>query len=139
MSTTKYKDLLRAKNLKATKSRLSVLGILGKQKRPLDIEMIRNKLGDTCPNNVTLYRMMEDLSGAGIVRQIDLRQGRAFFELMPQDDHHHIVCVSCEKVEDIHGCILGGEIDKTLHKSKNFDTLVDHVFEIFAICKDCKG
>jgi len=81
---------------------------------------------------------MDDLTAVGIVRQIDLRQGRAFFELMPQDDHHHIVCVTCKKVEDIHGCVLETHINQVVSRSVHFDTQIDHVFEVFALCNDCK-
>ncbi len=139
MNQRDHKKILREKKLKATKSRLAVLQVLESQRQPLDIEAIKTHLTDTRPNNVTLYRMMEDLSRVGIVRQIDLRQGRAFFEMMPLEDHHHIVCASCNKIEDIHGCILVDEIERTIKKSKNFDSSIDHVFEIFALCKACKN
>lgn len=93
------------------------------------------------PDRVTLYRMMQDFERVGIVRQIDLRQGMAFYEIMPgkghHHDHHHIVCTQCGIVEDVEECFLHDSIKKVVKKSKKFSASYDHTFEIFGICKSC--
>jgi Fur family ferric uptake transcriptional regulator len=48
----------------------------------------------------TVYRNLEILSSIGIINRLDMAQGQRRFDPTTQD-HHHIRCVSCGRVDDI--------------------------------------
>lgn len=48
----------------------------------------------------TVYRNLEILSSSGIINRLDMAQGQRRFDATIQD-HHHIRCVSCGRVDDI--------------------------------------
>lgn len=86
-------------------------------------------------NKTTLYRQLETLKSLNKIREIDFGEGKARFELERNECHHHMVCESCGKVEDI-------EIDekKLLSglKSKSTFKVNRHSIEFFGLCADCK-
>lgn len=86
------KDELRQAGSRATPGRLALLGVLEAARRPLTVKEIEVKL--RALNPVTLYRALEGLVVAGLVRKGV--EGRvAHFEYAGKPHHHHLVCVDC--------------------------------------------
>ncbi|MGF3055810.1 Fur family transcriptional regulator [Microbacterium sp. YY-01] len=56
----------------------------------------------------TVHSVLSDLRTAGIVRRVNLPDiGSALYELQYADDnHHHLQCVECGRVEDV-ACAIG--------------------------------
>jgi Fur family ferric uptake transcriptional regulator len=52
-------------------------------------------------NRSTVYRVLETLTGIGLVRQTRLGGDTAQFELEGDDAHHHLVCVRCKRMVEI--------------------------------------
>jgi Fe2+ or Zn2+ uptake regulation protein len=52
-------------------------------------------------NRSTVYRVLETLTGIGLVRQTRLGGDTAQFELESDDAHHHLVCVRCKRMVEI--------------------------------------
>jgi Fur family ferric uptake transcriptional regulator len=48
----------------------------------------------------TVYRNLEQLSSGGQIRRLDMGQGQRRFDAMV-DEHSHIRCISCGKVDDV--------------------------------------
>jgi Fur family transcriptional regulator, ferric uptake regulator len=48
----------------------------------------------------TVYRNLEQLSSGGQIRRLDMGQGQRRFDAVV-DDHLHIRCISCGKVDDV--------------------------------------
>lgn len=48
----------------------------------------------------TVYRNLEHLSARGVIRKLEFGQGQRRFDAAI-DDHSHIRCVSCGRIEDI--------------------------------------
>ncbi len=133
-----HAQALRAAGHKATTARVAILHVLEQAERPLSTrtiyKAIRPKVGT---DQATIYRSLESLEESGLVRQVDLRHGHLHYELAPQDDHHHLVCVHCGKVEDFEGCGVNEVIKKTLRRSKQFASVREHSFELFGTCNTC--
>lgn len=53
-----------------------------------------------------LYNVLDDLTRAGLVRCIQPARSPARYELRVGDNHHHVVCRSCGRMEDI-DCAAG--------------------------------
>lgn len=133
-----FPKLLHRGGLKATGSRMDVLKALHWADRPVNTQTILGLLPKQS-NKVTVYRVLADLKEAGLVRQIDFQQPHAFFELADPKDHHHLVCVSCDRVESFTGCEADRLGKKALRKSKAFAAVTGHSFELFGVCKRCQA
>jgi Fe2+ or Zn2+ uptake regulation protein len=128
-----FRQWLRAQGLKLTPHRRSVLTVLRNSHSPLSIKALHKKVPHA--HFVTLYRTLAMFERAGVVRKIGLSDERARFELA-FDHHHHIVCTSCEKVEDVE--VPDKKLEQqALAKSRQFRAIERHALEFFGICKHC--
>ena len=125
---------LREAGLRATSPRKAILSYLQKSAYPLSIKKMQGKFPRI--DQVTLYRMMETFSKVGIVTRIELGQGRASFEVK-HDDHHHIVCIECDRVEDFTDTSHERVQRNILSHSRSFAKIVNHSFELFGLCNVC--
>lgn len=88
------KEELRAAGSRATPGRLALLALLERERKPLTVLQIRSKLRSL--NEVTIYRALEALAVAGLLRQ-GMREGVAQYEYAARPHHHHLVCTDCGK------------------------------------------
>jgi Fe2+ or Zn2+ uptake regulation protein len=127
--------LLDKVGLKKTDSRITLLDILSKNKKPLSAKEITSKLSS---DKVTTYRMLEAMNQKGLIRRVDTGEREARYEINSNnDDHHHLICIECKKIEDFTGCDSAHLIDKALKKSKNFKSVTYHSFDLFGVCNSC--
>jgi Fe2+ or Zn2+ uptake regulation protein len=134
---TYFTRLLREAGYKATAGRLRLLAVLRASKEPLSIQELMRKLAGTKIDQATVYRVLSVLEGIGVVRQVNLRHGHADYEFVDADDHHHLVCMVCKRVEDLPGCDSEAIAAQTLKKAKHFAKITQHSFEFFGICNTC--
>ncbi|MDR3643385.1 MAG: Fur family transcriptional regulator [Candidatus Doudnabacteria bacterium] len=127
------KEQLKAGSLKITSARLTLLDILKHAKKPLSIKEISLRLGEV--DLVTLYRNVESLQNLGIVKQINLKDRQAYYELSGGEHHHHLICTNCGKLEDVQ--VEEIKLNKTFLKNHGFAKVTDHSLEFFGICKNC--
>jgi Fe2+ or Zn2+ uptake regulation protein len=114
-----------------------VLTLLSRVRQPLNAEAIQQRLRHPALSRVTIYRVLTSLKEAALVRQIDFQQQHAYFELADPDDHHHLVCVKCKRVEDFVGCDADVVADAALRQSREFRIVTGHSFELFGLCNAC--
>ena len=53
-----------------------------------------------------LYNVLEDLTRAGLVRCIEPAGSPARYEVRVGDNHHHLVCRGCGRIQDV-SCVVG--------------------------------
>ncbi|MEV4596943.1 Fur family transcriptional regulator [Amycolatopsis sp. NPDC049253] len=53
-----------------------------------------------------LYNVLDDLVGVGLLRTLEPAGSPARFELDRHDNHHHLVCRGCGRIEDV-PCAVG--------------------------------
>lgn len=124
---------------KVTKARRLIIEILLNSSSPisvLDILAAFDSLKIPV-NKTTVYREVSFLKAQQIVTEIDLGEGKKRYELNTDTHHHHIVCINCEKIEDI-------PFEKDIHlqeekieKNINFKIL-NHNLEFFGLCQSCQ-
>ncbi|MEJ0021873.1 MAG: Fur family transcriptional regulator [Candidatus Doudnabacteria bacterium] len=131
-----YKQVLRAVKLKATPGRIELLAFLTNTLQPYSIKEIGKAVGSKTLDQATIYRNLEHFREAGLVRHIDFGDGVGRFELKTHNHHHHIICTSCRKVEDIHVERDVGPIEQKIRRKKHF-TVHSHSLEFFGLCKAC--
>lgn len=102
-----YKQELRAADLRATSGRVAVLRALEQTPHSTAeqvFDMISGALPGTSPQAV--YMVLNDLSRAGLIRKFEPAGSAALYERRIGDNHHHLVCDSCGRVEDV-DCAVG--------------------------------
>lgn len=128
-------DMLRTAGLSATRQRTELLGMLRKAKHPLRAEKIADQLSGKL-NLTTVYRGLDQLSDARLVRRIDLGKNHALYELS-DSHHHHLVCRTCGLIEDVTACIPDSVPKSVLKKAQGFAAIEEHALEFFGTCKTC--
>ncbi|MDR6866352.1 Fur family ferric uptake transcriptional regulator [Microbacterium resistens] len=132
-------DRLRAAGLRVTVQRLEVMAAL--RSRPhasaeTVFAAVRTELsGIALP---TVHGILGDLTAAGIVRRVSLPDAAsALYELQHVDDnHHHIQCVSCGRVEDV-ACAVG--VAPCLHPNHDHGMRILEATVTFrALCHECE-
>src|SRR5690242_20637520 len=84
-------------DLRATPARLALMHLLEKSDKPLDvqamIEFLEKKAIKTDP--ATVFRIVNMFTEKGLVKPIQLNEGKFRYELTDKADHHHLVCEQC--------------------------------------------
>lgn len=124
------REIIKSAGFKHTQTREKVLRELIKSKQAISIDELFEKLQRSV-NRVTIYRILDDFTRAGVVYQTDFRTGKAYFEYQKKH-HHHVVCTSCGHKQDIDVCV-----SFPAEKVPNFKTISHHTLEFFGICDRC--
>ena len=131
-----FRKLLRKSGYKATPSRLAILTVFTKNKNPMSVqEIIEAAPSDM--DQATVYRTVKSLAANGILRKIDLRHNHAHYELADIDDHHHLICLSCGKIENVEHHNVAAMERAIVQNAKHFAEIKQHTLEFYGICKAC--
>ena len=123
---------------KLTKSKLAVLAAFNIAKHPISAQEIAEQLPKDTANQVTIYRIIQSFKEKGILREVNLRHDHLDYELAhEEDDHHHLICVSCGLVEDFEECDADKLAKTVLKQSKQFSSVHEHALELFGVCNAC--
>lgn len=129
-------NILRDAGFRSTEGRLALLSALKRAHKPLPVEMLARQIGERL-DEANVYRALESFTEVGITRRVDLQHGHAHYELKDEHDHHHIVCTSCDKVEDFTGCEYEKLAGKALRQTREFAKVTNHSLELFGLCNTC--
>jgi Fur family ferric uptake transcriptional regulator len=134
-----FVDLLRKASLKATKSRLSIIGFLFHKHGPFTPDEIFQNVGKEDVDLTTVYRTVTALEKIGILVRCEFGDGVARFEFPGNIDmsehHHHVICRRCKKVTALELC-LSDKWKKTLAQMGY--TELSHTLEFFGVCQACE-
>jgi Fur family ferric uptake transcriptional regulator len=85
----------------------------------------------------TVYRTLERFRDLRILSQTDLGRGCAEYEVVTDQQHHHLVCQGCGHVIDLDHSYLSA-VAKRIRQDLGFEPIFDH-FAIFGWCRKCRG
>jgi Fur family transcriptional regulator, ferric uptake regulator len=129
---------LREAGLRATRQRLTVLEALRGRDGAVtaqDLHMELRQAGEPV-GLTTVYRTLAALADAGFLDTF-AREGEQAFRLCGDVHHHHLVCETCNRVEEI----TAAEVERwvgEVAQSRGF-TVTGHRADIFGICADCEA
>ena len=133
-----YDDVLKNRNLKATKQRFAILEALENNKLPVTAEDLYNKLKEKgiSISLSTIYRSLETLHKKGIVIKSNIPDySKAVFEYNNNEHRHHMICIKCHKMQPVTGCPLE-EFEKYIESKFDF-TVKGHNLEVYGYCSVC--
>jgi len=84
----------------------------------------------------TVYRVLTQFEGAGLVVRHHFEGGHSVFELSTDDHHDHIVCVKCGRVEEFHDDEIE-ERQRVVAEKLGFE-LTDHNLNMYGLCQGCR-
>ncbi|WP_431795809.1 Fur family transcriptional regulator [Microbacterium enclense] len=130
--------LLRGAGLRVTATRVAVLGALRSRPHATadDVfDAIRGALPGTSMQSV--YNALGDFADAGLARRIEPAGHSGMFELRVGDNHHHVVCTGCGRVDDV-DCVVGAA--PCLHAPVGSGFLIETAEVTFwGICPECRA
>ncbi|MCA9373845.1 MAG: Fur family transcriptional regulator [Candidatus Gracilibacteria bacterium] len=138
MSTQDTIESLRQKGFRITNIRRKLIEIFSTGKKPLSVQELIEKLAksDITANKTTIYREVYFLLEQDILVEIDFGDRKKRYESAESEHHHHIICLKCSKVQDIHLESDLSEDQKKIEQETNF-TITNHTLEFFGLCNTC--
>ncbi len=128
---------LRKAGLKVTLPRMKILEILEKStKQHLSAEDIYRVLleSDEEIGLATIYRVLTQFEGAGLVIRHHFEGGQAVFELDRGKHHDHLICIKCGKIVEFVNAAIE-EQQELIAKREGFK-ITDHSLTIYGECTD---
>ena len=86
----------------------------------------------------TVYRVLTQFEGAGLVSRLNIDGGHAVFELEDGAHHDHLFCVKCNRIIEFYDEVIE-ERQRAIAKANGFE-MTDHSLYIYGICnrEDCQ-
>jgi len=130
--------LLKAKGYRVTKPRLTILKLFHTTNTPLDAENILThlKVKNVSTDLTTVYRFLNTFINDGMLRKIEIGEGKYRFELTSLPHHHHLICNSCGDIQDIK--VNDSVILEKIKPSSDFK-IDHHHLEFFGTCGSCQS
>jgi Fur family transcriptional regulator, ferric uptake regulator len=124
--------------LKVTLPRVKILNVLETSElRHLSAEDVYKELlaaGEDI-GLATIYRVLTQFEGAGLVCRHHFEGGQSVFELNRGGHHDHLVCVKCGMVVEFMSEIIE-ERQRAIAAEHDFE-IQDHSLIIYGICRGC--
>lgn len=133
-----FEKYLRSEGLNVTQSRKRIAKEIFQIPDHFDATALWSKLHEeTNISMSTIYRTLDLLLDAGLLRDLDLGENHNYYEhVFNQKEHGHIICQDCGKVMEF----TSGDLDELIH-----DAADDHGFEVgtyrlqvFGCCEECQ-
>src|SRR5580700_4279385 len=108
MAVDSIKGSLREKGVRLTRQRQILLEVIDHTGQHLDAERLFQLAKEKDPklNRVTVYRTLKLLKEGGLVDELDLMHQAGeqhYYETRRKQEHAHVICLSCGKVEEFFG------------------------------------
>ena len=136
------KQSLQQKGIRLTRQRQILLDLIDQSARHLDAESLFHLAKEKDPkiNRVTVYRTLKMLKAGGLVDELDLMHFNGeqhYYETRMKQEHAHVVCLRCGKVEEFFGEPLQ-RLRRQVESNFGFQVLVART-EIGGYCANCQA
>ena len=130
-----YELLLREHNLKVTPQRLGILSVLGENGHISIEELFTIIRKDFRSISVaTLYKNINFMLEVNILKEVKVPNSKSKYEIL-KDEHSHMVCKKCEKLEDLELCLGSVIEDASIKSGYMFD---ENSLVLSGICPKCQ-
>jgi Fur family ferric uptake transcriptional regulator len=141
MPAEEIQSSLKRRGIRLTRQRRVLLDLIDKSGRHLDAEQLYDlaKQRDPKINRVTVYRTLKMLKQGQLVDELDLMHyegDQHYYETRSKQEHAHVVCLRCGKVEEFYGDPLQ-RLRRQVESHFGFQILVART-EIGGYCSHCQ-
>jgi Fur family ferric uptake transcriptional regulator len=142
MAVPGIKDSLKQRGVRLTRQRQILLDLIDKSGQHLDAERLYHLAKEKDPklNRVTVYRTLKMLKAGGLVDELDLLHiggDGHFYETRMKQEHAHIICLRCGKVEEFFGEPLQ-KLRRQIEQHFGFEVLLART-EVGGYCSHCQA
>ncbi|MGA7415519.1 MAG: Fur family transcriptional regulator [Bryobacteraceae bacterium] len=135
------KQSLQQQGVRLTRQRGILLDLIDQSGKHLDAESLYMLAREKDPklNRVTVYRTLKLLKQGGLVDELDLMHfsgEQHFYETRMKQEHAHVVCLRCGKIEEFFGEPLR-RMREQVESDFGFEILLART-EIGGYCADCQ-
>lgn len=135
------KGSLQKQGIRLTRQRQILLDLIDKSGQHLDADSLFNLAQEKDPklNRVTVYRTLKLLKQEGLVDELDLMHyggDQHYYETRMKQEHAHIICMRCGKVEEFFGEPLQ-KLRRQIEVDFGFQILLART-EIGGYCSHCQ-
>jgi Fur family ferric uptake transcriptional regulator len=126
---------LKSSGLKATLPRIKILEVFQRSdRRHLTAEdVFKALLGDGADIGLaTVYRVLMQFEQAGLLLRSNFESGKSVFEINEGQHHDHLVCLSCNRVEEFYDPAIEAR-QKEIAVERGFE-LQEHSLALYARC-----
>jgi len=136
------KDVPPARAMRLTRQRRILLDLIDKTGQHLDAERLFQMAKEQDPklNRVTVYRTLKLLKEGGLVDELDLMHQAGeqhFYETRRKQEHAHVICLGCGKVEEFFGEPLR-DLREQIESHFGFQVLLART-EVGGYCSHCQA
>ena len=140
-ATADITGAVKERGLRLTRQRQILLELIDQSGEHLDAEMLYNlaRARDPKLNRVTVYRTLRMLKEGGLVDELDLMHfagDQHYYETRLKQEHAHVVCLRCGKVEEFFGEPLQ-RLRKQIESHFGFQVLLART-EVGGYCAHCQ-
>ena len=138
MESQQSAAILKQLKLKVTPRRQEVMNCLEGEGSYLSADEVWNRIKPRLGSIglPTVYRILDELAVAGVITRIFLPDRKQYYFLCPnQNHHHHFICESCRRVEDIELCGLDG-VTRAIARNSG-GRVTSHILQLNGMCGTC--
>jgi Fe2+ or Zn2+ uptake regulation protein len=139
VASTPLLDRLRALHWRLTPQRRVIAETMRGDHVHLTAEELLERSRERLPevSLATVYNTLNELVSMGEVQQVDAGDGPTRYDPNTQDGHHHLVCLKCGNLRDVHPQGLAA---LELPRSQRFGYRIVNREVLFqGYCSDCGG
>jgi Fur family transcriptional regulator, ferric uptake regulator len=129
------RKLLNARNLRATRPRITVLQVLNRMPKPVSLRDVCEAMQPDPLDKSTVFRVLTDLAAAGILRRLELGDHTWRYErIRNRDDDEarvHMLCIDCGDISAL------TQRDLTLDVSRNIGPIEEVLLK--GRCETCQA
>ena len=138
---TQFSRYLVAKSLRYPSERQAVVGAVFEKHRHFEADdlLVWARAHHPRVSRATIYRTLELLVAAGLVRQMTFgdRSAQHYEQVLGIPHHDHLICLACGRVEEVFSAALEREQD-ALCERNGFE-VHHHNLEVFGLCRRCRA
>ena len=134
---TREGTLLAGAGLRPTRQRMTILRAVAREDRPVTAQDLYARMRGRAasPGLATIYRTLNSLSDAGVLRRFPAGEGEVAYRLCEPGHHHHLICDRCGVMVEIPSCEVE-EWATGVARRRGF-VATRHQADIFGVCADC--
>ena len=141
MALDSMQGSLKERGVRLTRQRQILLELIDQTGEHLDVERLFQMAKEKDPklNRVTVYRTLKLLKKGGLVDELDLMHysgDQHYYETRLKQEHAHVVCLRCGKVEEFFGEPLQ-KLRKQIESHFGFQILLSRT-EVGGYCAHCQ-